>query len=114
MSDINIQKDVFTDNTRTCKGGVFKAAKVSQPFSENEMGAWQINVRYDHLDLVDADIIDGSQDAFMASLIWTPINNVRFLVTYGHISYKDALDVVSGASSDFSVNVAGVRAQISF
>lgn len=104
----------LTDDTRTYKGGVFKAAKVSQPFNEGGMGAWQINVRYDHLDLVDADIVGGSQDAFMASLIWTPINNVRFLVTYGHISYKDALDVVAGAPADFSVNVAGARAQISF
>lgn len=104
----------LTDDTRGYSGGVFKGVKVSQPVSAGGIGAWQVNFRFDRLDLVDADIVGGSQDAIMASLIWTPINNVRFLGTYGRISYEDALDIVTGAPADFSVNVAGIRAQVSF
>jgi phosphate-selective porin OprO/OprP len=104
----------LTNDTRVYSGGVFKGAKVSQPVSAGGMGAWQVNFRFDTLDLVDADIVGGTQDAFMASLIWTPINNVRFLTTFGRISYKDTLDIVSGAPADFSVNVVAARAQISF
>lgn len=104
----------LTDDTRRYSGGVFKGAKVSQPFSAGGIGAWQVNVRFDRLDLVDADIVGGSQDALMASLIWTPIDNVRFLATVGRVSYEDAFDIVTGAPEDFSVNVAAARAQISF
>jgi phosphate-selective porin OprO/OprP len=104
----------LTNDTRVYSGGLFKAAKVSQPLDSGGVGAWQVNVRYDRLDLVDAGIVGGTQDAYMASLIWTPVNNVRFLLTYGIIRYEDALDIVSGAPEDFSVNVAGARAQISF
>jgi phosphate-selective porin OprO/OprP len=78
------------------------------------MGAWQVNVRFDHLDLVDAGIVGGRQDAYMVSLIWTPINYVRLLLNYGHLSYTDALDIVAGAPDDFSVNVFGLRPQVSF
>jgi phosphate-selective porin OprO/OprP len=100
----------LTNDSRSYSGGVFKAPKVSQPGSEGGMGAWKVNVRFDTLDLVDADIVSGSQDALMASLIWTPINNIRFLATVGHISYEDAFNIVPGAPSDFSVNVVAARA----
>lgn len=104
----------LTNDSREYKGGVFKAAKVNQPLGTGGTGAWQVNVRYDRLDLVDADIVGGTQDAYAASLIWTPINHVRFLLTYAHISYQDAFNIVPGAPKDFSVNVAGARAQLSF
>lgn len=104
----------LTNDSRQYKGGVFKGVKVSEPLSAGGMGAWQVNLRFDTLDLVDADIVGGTQDAIMASLIWTPINNVRFLLNYGHISYGDALDIVDGAPEDYSVNVIGLRSQVSF
>lgn len=104
----------LTSDTRQYKGGVFKGVKVGQPVSAGGIGAWQVNFRYDRLDLDDAGINGGTQDAYMASLIWTPINNVRFLVNYGHLSYSNVLDIVAGAPEDFSVNVIGARTQVSF
>lgn len=104
----------LTNDTRVYKGGVFKGVKVSEPLGTGGIGAWQVNFRYDRLDLDDAGIVGGTQDAYMASLIWTPINNVRFLVNYGHLSYSNALGIVEGAPDDFSVNVWGARTQISF
>jgi phosphate-selective porin OprO/OprP len=104
----------LTNDTRVYKGGVFKGIKVSEPVGTGGIGAWQVNVRFDRLDLDDAGIVGGTQDAYMASLIWTPINNIRFLVNYGHLSYSNALDIVAGAPDDFSVNVWGARTQVSF
>lgn len=104
----------LTNDTRQYKGGVFKGVKVNEPVGSGGIGAWQVNVRFDRLDLEDAGIVGGTQDAYMASLIWTPINNVRFLLNYGHLEYSNALDIVEGAPNDFSVNVWGARTQVSF
>ncbi len=104
----------LTNDTRPYKGGIFKGVKVNSPLSAGGTGAWQINVRFDRLDLVDADIVGGTQNAYMASLIWTPVDNVRFLLNYGHIQYSEALDIVAGAPRDFSVNVIGARTQVTF
>ncbi|QTD56547.1 porin [Parasphingorhabdus cellanae] len=104
----------LTDDTREYRGGVFKGVKVNNPVGSGGSGAWQVNVRYDRLDLTDAGIIGGTQDGYMASLIWTPVDYVRFLVNYGHLSYGNALGIVTGAPEDYSVDVIGARAQISF
>ncbi|QJB68492.1 OprO/OprP family phosphate-selective porin [Parasphingorhabdus halotolerans] len=111
----SIEAGLFlTDDKREYKGGVFKGVKVSNPVGSGGLGAWQVNVRYDRLDLVDAGIIGGTQDGYMASLIWTPIDYVRFLLNYGHLEYGNAFGIVAGAPSDYSVDVFGARAQISF
>ena len=87
---------------------------MNQPVSNGGLGAWQVNFRFDRLDLVDAGIVGGTQDAYMASLIWTPVNDVRLILNYGHLSYSDALDIEQGAPDNFSVNVLGIRGQIGF
>jgi len=111
----SIEAGVFlTDDKREYKGGVFKGVKVSNPVGSGGLGAWQFNVRYDHLDLVDAGIVGGKQDGYMASLIWTPVNHIRFMLNYGHLSYSDAMGIVAGAPNDYSVDVIGARAQVSF
>jgi len=111
----SIEAGLFlTNDTREYKGGVFKGVKVNNPVGSGGSGAWQVNVRYDRLDLTDAGIIGGTQDGYMASLIWTPVNYVRFLVNYGRLSYGDALGIVPGAPNDYSVDVIGARAQVSF
>ncbi|MEH6757771.1 MAG: porin [Parasphingorhabdus sp.] len=104
----------LTDDTREYKGGMFKGIKVKNPVGSGGSGAWQVNIRYDRLDLTDAGIIGGTQDGYMASLIWTPVDYVRFLVNYGHLSYGNALGIVTGAPDDYSVDVIGARAQIVF
>jgi len=111
----SLEAGVFlTDDSRSYKGGVFKSLKVNNPVGKGGIGALQFNVRYDHLDLVDAGIIGGTQDGYMASLIWTPVNHIRFLINYGHLSYSDAFGILPGAPNDYSVDVFGARAQVSF
>ena len=104
----------LTNDKREYKGGVFKGVKVKNSVGNGGIGAWQFNVRYDRLDLVDAGIIGGTQDGYMASLIWTPVDYVRFLINYGHLEYGNALGIVAGALDSYSVDVIGARAQVSF
>src|SRR3546814_5326891 len=72
--------DTLVPYTTLFRSGVFKGVKVRNPVGEGGWGAWQVNVRYDRLDLNDAGILGGTQDGYMASLIWTPVDYVRFLL----------------------------------
>ncbi len=105
----------LTDDKRTYKNGVFKGIKVKNPVGKGGWGALQFNVRYDRLDLNDAGIIGGTQDSYQASLIWNPVNNVRFLLNYGLLDYSDVTaSLANGTETDFDVSVFGARAQINF
>lgn len=103
----------LTKDSRSYKDGYFRGIKVSNPVGKGGLGALQFNVRYDHLDISSRTIIGGTQDGYMASLIWNPVDYVRFLVNYGHLSYNDAV-IIAGGTRDYSVNVIGMRAQVNF
>lgn len=103
----------LTEDSRSYKDGSFRGIKVTNPVGKGGLGALQFNVRYDHLDLSDAGVRGGKQDGYMASLIWNPVDYIRFLVNYGHLSYKDAA-IIAGASRDYAVDVVAMRAQVNF
>ena len=103
----------LTDDTRGYKEGVFKGVKVANPVGQGGMGAWQVNVRYDHLDLSDAGFAGGTQNAYQASLIWTPVDYVRFLLSYSRLDYSDAAILAAG-DGDYGVDSFAGRFQISF
>lgn len=103
----------LTDDTRGYGKGVFRAPKVKQPVGQGGLGAWQVNVRYDHLDLTNGNIVGGTQDAYMASLVWTPIDYVRFLLNFAKLDMRDAAVSIAG-DRDYGVETVGMRAQISF
>ena len=77
-------------------------------------GAIQINLRYDYLDLSDASINGGTQDGYLASLIWTPTAYTRLMLNYGHLVYGDAAIIAAGSDRDYAVDSFGMRAQIDF
>lgn len=104
----------FTDDSRVYRGGMFRGVKVSDPVSDGGIGAIQANIRYDRLDLIDGPIIGGTQDGYEASLIWTPVDYVRFLMTYGHLVYRDAILPGTNGNRDYAVDEIGARAQIAF
>jgi len=70
-------------------------------------------VRYDRLDLTDAGFAGGTQDAYQASLIWTPIDYVRFLLSYSKLDYSNARILAAG-SGNYNVDAFAGRFQISF
>jgi phosphate-selective porin OprO and OprP len=88
--------------------------KPAKPVGKGGMGAVQINARYDHLDLVDAGIVGGTQSILGLSLVWTPTEFVRFIANYGHLKLDNANVVTVGGSKDYSADTIGLRAQIDF
>lgn len=99
----------LTDDTRAYRNGAFERVSPRRPVGSGGIGAIELNARYDRLDLTDAGIGGGTQNAFAASLIWTPIAYVRFTVDYGHLVYD-----IPSAQPTFTADVAGVRAQLDF
>ncbi|HEY9554534.1 OprO/OprP family phosphate-selective porin [Allosphingosinicella sp.] len=104
----------LTGEARGYKGGKFDRTKVLNPLSQGGMGAFQVNLRYDHLDLNDETIIGGKQQGYQASLVWIPEDHVRFLLNYGRMSYDDAAIPAVGGDRDYSIDVFGARAQVDF
>ena len=101
-------------DTRGYKGGVFDRVKPKKEVGEGGIGAIELNLRYDYLDLVDAGIAGGKQDGYLLSLIWTPTDYTRLLFNYGRLGYTDAVYPAAGGDRDYSVDTFGVRAQVDF
>lgn len=109
-----IEGGVFlTDDSRGYSGGKFNRTRPNNPVGEGGIGAVQLNVRYDYLDLSDAGIIGGTQNLVGASLIWTPIDHARLSLNYAHIEYDDA-PLAGLPRPDFGIDVFGMRAELDF
>lgn len=101
-------------DSRGYKGGSFDRIVPNHPVEKGGIGAIQLNLRYDYLDLADAGILGGKQDTFGIGLIWTPTAYTRFMASYGHIEYSDAAIATSTGNRDYSVDAFGMRAQVDF
>ncbi len=121
----------LTGETRGYKSGGFDRTKVLNPINKGGAGAWQVNARIDYLDLGDdvsagdvAQFVNGgTQTGYGLSLIWLPVDHVKFAAQY---TYVDVTDISRGeggrgiggrigsAGADASANahVLGLRAQI--
>src|SRR4051794_2776775 len=92
----------ITGETRGYKGGKWDRTKVLHPWSDGGWGALQLNARVDYVNLSDRVddssssvgapffVNGGKQLAFEGSIIWNPVDWVRFMAQYGH------LDVTGG------------------
>lgn len=103
----------LTGETRGYKGGKFDRVKVKKPFNDDGWGSLALNVRWDYLDLIDDGFIGGKQNAYQASLNWKPTDYILFGLNYAHVLYDDAAIAVDG-DRNYSVDMAGVRAQVDF
>ena len=101
-------------DTRGYKKGTFDRVKPESPVGEGGIGAIQVNLRYDYLDLNDAGIFGGKQNGYLVSLIWTPTDYTRFLMNYGRLAYDDAVYPTASDDTSYSVDAFGVRAQVDF
>ncbi len=104
----------LTGESRGYKGGRWDRTRVRRPVGDGGAGAFQINLRYDHLDLTDGGIVGGRQRGYQASLVWIARDHVRFLLNYGHLRYDDAAIAAAGGDRDYGINVFGARAQVDF
>jgi len=103
----------LTKDSRPLNGGMFGTIKPRKPMGGGGLGAVQLNLRYDYLDLNNRTIIGGAQNGYLASLIWTPAEHFRLMGQYAKLAYTDATIAVGGSRS-YSVDMLGVRGQISF
>jgi phosphate-selective porin OprO/OprP len=105
----------LTDSAYGYRDGVLRAPKIAKPVGSGGIGAVSIDLRYDYLDLTDASasVFGGKQNGILAGISWWPVENLRFLLNYGHLNYSGA-KVPAGTDRDYSADVVGGRAQVSF
>jgi phosphate-selective porin OprO and OprP len=124
----------LTGETRGYKGGKWDRTKVLHPFDQGGWGAVQVNARVDYLNLNDRVrsgsttitapnyINGGKQIGYQLSVIWNPMDYVRFLAEYSHAAYTGGprattVDPNSTAPANerkFDVDIFAVRAQLEF
>ena len=122
----------LTGETRGYKGGRWDRAKVLHPFSDGGWGSVQVNARLDWLDLSDRVaagtlaapffVNGGKQLGYELSLIWSPIDYIRFQAQYAHGAYEGGPRATTVAPSSaapadkrsFDVDTVAVRAQVEF
>ena len=105
--------------------GAFDRTKPKNPVNKGGMGAVQVNLRVDYLDLNDGDIFPigtvspglvgdqpGEQLQIGAGIIWIPISHVRFLINYVYNDVSDGSVSLNGLDGEGEYNVFGIRAQI--
>ncbi len=101
-------------DSRGYKKGAFDRVKPANGFDKGGIGAVQINLRYDYLDLSDAGVIGGTQNGYGVSVVWTPAEYMRFMANYGRMDYSDAAIATITGNRDYGVDVFGMRAQFDF
>jgi len=99
---------------RGYKGGKFGRVKPANPVGKGGIGAVEVNLRYDHLDLNSGPIVGGTQNGYLFSLIWTPTAYTRLMMNYGRLEYSNAAYQVAPGDTSYGVNSFGVRAQVDF
>jgi phosphate-selective porin OprO/OprP len=122
----------LTGESRGYKGGRWDRTKVLHPFRSGGSGALQVNARLDWLDLGDRlapgllgapfYVNGGRQLGYELSLIWNPIDYIRFQAQYGHAGYEGGPRAVTVAPSSmlpadqrqFGVDSVAMRAQVEF
>jgi len=122
----------LTGETRGYKGGKWDRTKVLKPFDNHGWGAIQLNARIDFLDLRDRvsgatlaapDYVNGGrQIGYQLSLIWNPMDYVRFMAQYAHGAYSggprattvDPTSTEPANSRGYSNDSMAVRAQVEF
>ncbi|MEK6540859.1 MAG: porin [Pseudomonadota bacterium] len=110
----------LTDDSRNYRKGAFdrvspRHAVGSGGQNGGGMGAVELNLRYDWVDLNDASagIIGGGQTSYLGSLTWIATPYVRVIASYGHISLSDAR-IAAGSERDYSADAVALRAQVDF
>jgi phosphate-selective porin OprO/OprP len=123
----------LTGETRGYKGGKWDRTKVLHPFNSGGMGAVQVNGRVDYTNLRDqvapgtintaTNYVNGGRSiGYEASLIWLPIDYVKFMLQYAHSDITGGKAAVAPFAStvkpiqdrSYGVDAVTMRAQLDF
>jgi phosphate-selective porin OprO/OprP len=103
----------LTGEKTAYKGGTYDRLAPKKPLGKG-IGAVQVNLRYDWLDLNSGAIVGGRQDMAGVSLVWVPLTHLRFIADYGHYWIQDSPVTANGGQRDYEVDGFGLRAQFDF
>lgn len=103
----------LTGESRPYRNGIFGTPAPRSAFGKGGPGAIQVNLRYDYLDMNDAGIRGGKQNGYLAGVVWTPIEYLRFNLNYAYLAYSDAAIAAAGRR-DYGLHVAGARVELDF
>lgn len=101
-------------DTRGYKNGTWDRTRPKNPVGKGGIGAIELNLRYDRLDLSDAGIVGGKQAGYQIALVWTPTDYTRFLLNYGRMQYTQAFIPAAAGDRSYGVDALGMRAQFDF
>ena len=128
----------FTGESRGYKAGKWDRTKVLHPFDKGGWGAIQLNARVDYVNLNDRVgaattnlivanpnfINGGKQLGYQLSLIWNPMDYLRFMAQFGHVDITggpraisplfSAIDLTPIDQRSYKTNTAAIRAQLDF
>jgi phosphate-selective porin OprO and OprP len=126
----------LTGEARGYKNGAWDRTKVVDPFDKGGWGALGVNARYDYLDLRDRVaagtpatafaapnfVNGGTQTGYLLSLIWQPIDYVRFTAQYTRSEVEGGpraaavvpTSTAPAADRDYGFDVFALRAQFDF
>jgi len=98
----------ITGESRSYKKGKIGRTKVKSPVSEGGMGAWQLAVRYDTIELNDVDeaVMGGKQNTMIFGVNWHLNNYARVMANY---SLSDITNDPGGVTD---VNAFALRFQV--
>ncbi len=72
----------LTGESMKYKKGQFSGVSPRKPLLDGGLGAWQLALRIENMDLNDGGIIGGDGDVLTAGINWYPIKNMRFMANY--------------------------------
>ncbi len=123
----------LTGESRGYKGGRWDRPKVLRPFGDGGWGSLQLNARLDWLELSDRvrgggapaapDRVDGGRQlGYELSLIWSPIDHIRFQAQYARAGFEGGPRAATAApaSTDpagergFGIDTFALRGQVDF
>jgi phosphate-selective porin OprO/OprP len=95
------------------KAGTWKVVKPARPMGSEGFGAWQLALRFSHVDLDDGLVTDraGDEQNVTLGVNWYPNANLRFSANY--VNVLD-IDYEDPARSDVDGDAVQVRAQWHF
>jgi len=96
--------------------GAFDRIRVKNPLHKGGLGAWELGLRFDRIDLSDNGILGGEQDLFVVGLNWYPNRFMRVMLNYARADIKRAflVPILNGADGKNDVDSFGLRAQVNW
>jgi phosphate-selective porin OprO/OprP len=104
----------LTGEARSYGDGKFERPKVARPITAGGPGGLVFAARYDRIDLDDGVVRGGKQTAAGLSMIWTPVDLLRFIVEYQRIAVDGGPYAAAFANDRFNVDMVGTRIQFAF